>query len=307
MFIKKLYCLLLLVFFSLGISAQDSEIIVTSQMDRNLVYINPAYTGFFETTVFSVLHRSSWIGFGKKGTPGRMLQNAEFHNPLKNQSIALGGLFRHEVRGGQTRSEAFANYSHRIILGNQDRLAFGIKLGASFVSLDQDLILESDFGLDPAFAGFENKIIPNAGVGIAYYGNNYYGGLSIPYLLNNDLKPEMSGYFYLLSGGATLELNEYLLFMPNAVLAYSPSSNLNYQAVLNLKYRDMLLAGVGYRANEAIIFNIGYSINYQFSLNYSYDLSIGPLSTYTNSKGSHEVSLLYYFGYKVNTVSPIDF
>ena len=306
MIIKKSYGFILLLCLSLHLNGQDFKPVSTSQITRNLVYINPAYTGFFETTVFSVLHRSSWIGFGGKGVAGQMLQNAEFHNPLKNQSIALGGLFRHEVRGGQIKNEAFLNYSHRIILGNQDRLTFGFKLGASFVSLDQEIELVDDFTMDPAFAGFENKIVPNAGFGVAYYGSNFFGGLSIPYLLNNDLEPEISEYTFLFSGGANIKLNNDLVFMPNAVVGYSNPSIYNYIAVLNLKYKDMLLAGAGYR-NDGIIFNIGYSLNHQFSINYSYELNIGPIRTIAKSKGSHELSLLYYFGYKVNSVSPIDF
>lgn len=296
-----------IIFFILicvGLSGQDMQIILPSQLDRNMVYLDPAYTGFYETTVFSLMHRSTWLGFGGGNGPGRMFQDAEFHAPLKNQSIALGGLFRHIKEGGVNSNEAFLNYCHRIELSENEWLTFGIRFGGQFMSIDQDLKLR-DISDDPAFSAFKNKTIPNAGVGIAYYTRQYYFGLSVPYLLNSKLQASFSDYSFILTGGGKIEVNNDIQFQPGGAFVYNISMPLTYQVQLNFKYRGMFLGGVGYRANDAIIATVGYFFNEQLSLNYSYDYNIGDIRAYSN--GSHEIGLLFYFGFKINTVSPIDF
>lgn len=284
--------------------AQDVQITLPSQIDRNKVFLNPAYTGSYETTILSLMHRSSWVGFGGVNSPGRMFQNAEIHAPLKKQSIALGGLLRHVKEGGLNTNEAFINYCHRIEFREDNWLTLGIKLGAQFSSLDKNLKLQSQID-DPAFSSFENKTLPNAGFGIALYGKKYYAGISVPYLLNSEMQADFKNYSFILSGGGNIELNSDLSFMPLAVFVYNLSMPFTFQSQFNFDYRDKFMGGLGYRINNALIFTLGYSLNKQISFNYSYDLGIGNINSY--SKGSHEIGLLYYIGYKINTVSPIDF
>lgn len=299
------YCYI--IFFILGyinLSGQDIQISLPSQLNRNKVYLNPAFTGSYETAVLSLMHRSSWVGFGGSKGPGRMFQNAEFHAPLKKQSIALGGLVRHIKEGGINTNEAFFNYCHRIELAQNNWLTLGFKLGAQFTSLDQNLKLQ-DAVDDPAFSAFENKTIPNAGFGIAYYNRQYFMGISIPYLLNSEMNTDFSNYSFILSGGGNIEINSDIDLMPVGAFVYNMSLPLTYQAEFNLAYQNKFFGGLGYRAGDAILITLGYSINRQISFNYSYDLSIGNVRTY--AKGSHEIGFLYYLGYKINTISPIDF
>ncbi len=298
------YYIIFLILISIKLPGQDIKIALPSQLDRNKVFLNPAYTGFYETTVFSLMHRSSWLGFGGANGPGRMFQNAEFHAPLKKQSIALGGLLRHVKEGGVNVNEAFLNYSHRIELFENNRLTLGIKFGARFTSLDQDLKLQ-DAADDPAFSAYENKTIPNAGFGIAYYNSQYFIGLSVPYLFNSEMKAVFNQYSFILSGGGDIEINNDVGFQPRGTFVYNIITPVTYQVQFNFTYREMFLGGLGYRASDALIFTFGYSLNRQISFNYSYDLNIGNVKTY--SKGSHEIGLLFYMGYKINTVSPIDF
>ncbi|HBH47961.1 MAG TPA: hypothetical protein DDX98_04945, partial [Bacteroidales bacterium] len=75
--------------------------------------------------------------------------------------------------------------------------------------------------------------------------------------------------------------------------------------IINVRYLDSFVLGGGYRLNEGIIANAEYHMNQQFSIGYSYDYSLGDIGAF--SSGSHELGLLYYFGYKLNTISPRDF
>jgi type IX secretion system PorP/SprF family membrane protein len=288
---------------NLELQGQDNQITLPSQINRNKVYLNPAYTGSYETTILSLMHRSSWLGFGGTSA-GRMFQNAELHAPLKKQSIAVGGLLRHVKEGGLNTNEVFFNYCHRIEFIEDNWLTLGIKFGAQFNSLDQNLKLQSQLD-DPAFSSFENKTLPNAGFGIAFYNQQYFAGISVPYLLNSEMQADFSNYSFILTAGGNIELNSDISFMPLGVFVYNISLPITFQTQFNFSYRNKLMGGLGYRTSDALIFTLGYSLNKQISFNYSYDLGIGNVRSY--SKGSHEIGLLYYIGYKVNTVSPIDF
>jgi type IX secretion system PorP/SprF family membrane protein len=211
---------------------------------------------------------------------------------------------RHVKEGGLSTNEAFFNYCHRIEFIEDNWLTLGIKLGAQFNSLDKNLKLQSQLD-DPAFSSFENKTLPNAGFGVAFYNKKYFAGISVPYLLNSEMQADFKNYSFILTGGGNIELNSDLNFMPLTVFVYNISLPFNFQSQFNFSYRDKFMGGLGYRTSNALLFTVGYSLNRQISFNYSYDLGIGNISSY--SKGSHEIGLLYYIGYKINTVSPIDF
>lgn len=295
----------ILVLFSTVLNAQQYSL--PSQPDRNLLLVNPAYAGSLEATVASLMYRNQWAGWEGGGTP--VYQNFELHAPLKKQSMALGFQARNESIGLRNNTEFFFTYAHRIKM-EESTLAFALKAGVQNRAWNNPSI-DND-NIDAAFLS-NSSFIPNVGFGVAYYNPKYFVGLSVPYFFgvtsnsdgSNQLNFNTSDLAYVISGGGTIAVNDVITLEPVGTFFFHSTLKSQLTAILNAKWNDMVSAGIGYRMNEGIIFNAAYFVNKQFSVGYSYDYNIGELSNATS--GSHELGILYYFGYKVNTISPRDF
>lgn len=296
----------ILIFFVASLQAQQFSL--PSQIDRNFININPAYTGIKEATVASFTHRSDWVN--SEGTWS--FQNFELHAPLKKQNVALGLQARNESIGLRNNTELFFSYAHRIIMENST-LAFSLKAGGQSLSYDEAKLDDSDY--DPAFES-NSSFIPNAGFGVAYYSSAYYVGFSVPYFFGvvntaegtAQIDFEVNRLAYILSGGGSIPINTSISLEPYGAIYYTTAWKPQALAVLNVKWNDVLTAGAGYRLDGRIVFNAVYDLNNQFSIGYSYDYFTQNSKSFgSSSSGSHELGVLYYFGYKVNTVSPRDF
>lgn len=278
-----------------------------SQWQRNLLAINPSYAGFNEYLVVSALHRSQWVGM--EGAP--TLQNLEVHSALKNDEIALGATLYHEKIGSGNYTDVFLNYAYRINLSTA-KLAFGLKLG--FTSAKRDIIKLRDNENDPAF-DMENSswLLPNFGVGLSYYNEKLFAGFSIPEFLGRksnsngktQIEHNFKNYIYRISGGYNYQLNNDFIIQPVLLIDYSIPTGFQLNINVNGTYKRSFLGGLGFRSGEAIIIQFGYKINNQFSGLYSYDFNIGEIRGYSN--GSHEIGLVYHFGYQVIASDPRDF
>jgi type IX secretion system PorP/SprF family membrane protein len=295
---------IILLFFVSVLQAQQYSL--PSQIDRNLLYVNPSYAGYYEATVASLMHRSQWVNM-----PGALtFQNFELHAPLKKQSVALGFQARHESIGLKNNTEVFFTYAHRIQL-QKSTIAFGIKAGGQNINYGL-ADLQDDIEVDVAFLS-NSSFLPNAGFGISYYSSKYFIGIAVPYFFGAVSSPEgtlqtdfnIDRLAYVFSAGGSIPVSESISLEPVGAVLYSTILEPQVTAILNAKWSETILLGGGYRLNEGIIINAAYFINQQFSAGYSYDYNIGNIGAYSN--GSHELGLLYYFGYKVNTVSPRDF
>jgi type IX secretion system PorP/SprF family membrane protein len=277
-----------------------------SQPYRNLIYVNPAFTGYYETTIATLMNRSSWIGF-----PGKSeYQNFEVQAPLKNQSIALGLQAMHQQIGANSSNEIFFNYCHRISLANS-KITFGLKGGIASTSMS-NFLLPSDI-VDPAYP-FKTYLVPNFGLGLAFYSRNFYAGVSVPYLLGISLgsdgnveiaAPDFNNMNFILSIGGKIPVGNNLKIEPHGLLVYSLITDPSYEGVVNINISDKIILGGGYSSEKAAIANLGYYLNKQISFLYSYQYNTGDIGKISN--GSHELGLLFYFGYKIKTSSPRDF
>lgn len=291
----------------LGLMAQAQTKLVLSQWNRNWLSMNPAYAGIAEAPMASFTHRSQWVGVD--GAPS--LQNLEFHAPLKKQSIALGFQFMHKSIGAGNYNDLYLNYAYRMPMF-KGKVAMALKLGINTGT--QDPLNLRDDEIDPAF-DLSNKsyMLPNMGIGAAFYKENYYLGFSIPSMLSfesssdgrYEMKHDFNAYEFILNGGWKYQLTSRVEFEPYASLILSPSLQPQISLMLSGTYKDMVLGGIGIRTKEAIVFGLGYKLNQQFSAMYNYEANIGDIGPY--ARGSHEIGVVYRFGYVVNASSPRNF
>ena len=295
--------ILVIIYFGItlySVTAQSS--LNTTQWERFPVAQNPAYAGYYEALSLGFLHRSQWTGID-----GGPTQNIlELQSPLKNPSAAIGINYLNESINTVNRNRFMISYAYRIIHGS-NLLSFGLGLGANLQSTDMLKIEDIE---DPAFTADKNSsFVPNASVGLVYKTPVFHAGLSIsePFAYKakeGSFELDFGGIMYKATAGGDLNLTSDIRLQPSAYLRMSTAL---FQVAVEAKaaFKNMLIGGLGWRQEEAIYMLLGYNINNQFSAMYSYDYNIGAIGSY--SKGSHELSLIYRFGYTVNASSPIDF
>lgn len=293
-------------FFCVNLFAQPMPEI--SLFDQNQTVYNPGAIGNQEVLTANFLYRKSWIAF-PEGAPSTQFFSA--HAPLKNPHVALGVLLEHDAIGATNYTGIYFNYAYRIYLG-MNTLAFGLKAGVTNSSQKYIDLLEDV--PDPAFSeNNQSFTLPNFGFGVSYYGRKYWAGFSIPRLFGfvSDgpdkfkLEHKLWRYEYFISGGSTFALNADFSIDPS-ILIVLRSSNVEQKQKMMVTalatYKRAYSAGLGFRTGSDLIFLFEYNLNRQFSLGYSYDLEVGDIADY--SSGSHEINIIYKFGYKVNAANP---
>lgn len=310
--------LLFLSFSSIPGLTQDSELKigqpfepVYSQYWINGLAINPAYTGSRECFSNTVLYRNQWMGFD--GAP--VSQTLSSHAPFKDQKNAMGIFLFHDAIGVTDYIDIYANYAFRFQLG-QGKLSLGVRAGATIfqgnyadiVSSPEDI--KNDFVLDN-----ESAIFPNVGVGVYYYSDKYFVGLSVPKLLSHEVKNSQkkmsfspNNYDFLLTAGYLIKLSEIVKVKPSFLLRYRLDIALQIDGSINFILYDALWAGFSYRAGVSSEYNdeysvmLEYQVTNQIRVGTAYDFASGDLAG--QHAGSLEIVLRYEFKYKIRAVSP---
>ncbi len=296
-----------LLFGGLQESKAQQEPLYTQYM-FNTVSVNPAYAGTRNSMNMLLLSRMQWVGI--EGAP--KTYNFTMHTPLNNYKMGLGFSLVADSYGPVNNTYFNFNYAYRVSLTDKITLSMGIKGGIYnyYVSLT-DVSVGSD--TDAAFSSdIEQKVQPNAGLGLYMYTNKWYVGFSIPKMIQTDL----SGYqsttgsisdlkrHYFLMAGYVFDLNETLKLKPsfiNKVVEGSPPST---DITAQFLYLNTYWLGATYRIGDAVAFLANIQVNKQLMVGYSYDFSTSALSHYNN--GSHEIIISYDFdGFlKKKVISP---
>ncbi len=291
-------------FLSLTLFSQQMPEI--SLFGANQTFYNPGSVGNQEVLAADFLFRANWRGFD--GAPFTQIFCA--HAPLRDPAVAMGILLEHDAPGGTNYTGVYINYAYRIKLG-VNKISFGLKAGLTSGSQDYFTLRDNP---DPTFSDNNRTFyVPNFGIGVLYYGRQYWAGVSIPRLFGFEnqasgaygIKHDFWRYEYFITGGGRIPAGSDWSFEPSALVVFNSAYKLRITVMGTAIYKSVYKAGLGYRSGEALIMAMGYQLNRQFSLGYCYDLSIGKIADY--SFGSHEINIHYKFGYKVNASNPRGF
>jgi type IX secretion system PorP/SprF family membrane protein len=280
---------------------------IYSQYLMNGLSINPAYAGSRDVLSTSVMYRKQWIGFD--GAPVTATLSA--HTPLKNRKIGLGIQVIKEEIGVTSNLSFFGNYAYRVRLG-QGRLSFGLKVGAELLKNDFSKVTTQQTD-DIVFANNQSYLLPNVGMGVYYFSDEYFLGLSVPSLLSykhsketskyepyNDLK----NYNYLITGGCLIWITNDFKLKPSTLIRYHANSPVQFDLNLNaiLLKDGMLWLGASYRNKDAIVGLAEVQMGTKWRLGVSYDYSLGPMSNYNS--GTIEVMLRMELITVIKTINP---
>ena len=302
---KKFIYILVGALISINLYAQQE--VMVSQYMFNGLFLNPAYAGshdFFEATA---LYRNQWVNW--EGAPKTQVFGVD--GPIMHNQGGVGLTVVNDEIGDVKQFEVFGNFAYHMNLDSEskNRLALGLKAGIS--KYTSDYTDGNEYFVDQGDPVFENNIngqwLPKFGLGVYYYNDISYIGLSVPTIYASDNKitdtfmqdPE-NGYFenhYFLSGGVVFKLNNDLALKPNVLIKYHPAAPLEADINANLFIKETVWVGASYRTGDAITGLLEYVIQNKIRIGYSYDFTLTDISNYSN--GSHEIMLGYNFGEEV--------
>ena len=283
----------LILFADQAKAQQDSQY---TQYMYNTMMVNPAYTGSRGATSIFGLYRNQWVGLD--GAP--KTASLSIHTPIEGKHVGLGGAIYHESIGPQSTNVVDVDFSYTLDF-DESKLAFGLKAAAGFYNFDRNK-LNLLYPNDAAFEGKANIFLPNIGAGVFYYGEKYYVGFSIPYLLDTktfsktderkitDINEKQH---YNLMGGYVFDLSPDFKFKPAALMKMVSGSPLQVDLSANFMYDDRFVLGAAYRWSAAVSAMAGFQIDRNWFIGYAFDWETTKLSKYNS--GSHEIFLRYEF------------
>jgi type IX secretion system PorP/SprF family membrane protein len=266
----------------------------------NTLSINPAYAGSRDALTLTALHRAQWVNF--KGSP--MTQTLTLHTPISSKNIGLGLSLTNDRVGIINNTSAFLSFAYKIQLNPKSQLALGLNGGINLIQANLSNVALDEQN-DPTFqSNIKNKSLGNFGFGMYYSREQFYAGISVPNLVQNNYDGnvisngtattgiERRHYFFI--AGALLNLGNKVDFKPAALVKVTEAAPAQLDVTASFVFNQHFTIGGMYRTGDAFGALLGMNIKTEFYIGYSYDWSFGN-RTFTYNSGSHEVVLRYDF------------
>ncbi|MCC1483337.1 PorP/SprF family type IX secretion system membrane protein [Winogradskyella immobilis] len=268
-------------------SQQDPQY---TQYMYNLSVINPAYAGSTENPSFGLLYRNQWTGID--GAP----QTGTFfgHTALKNK-LGIGASVIADQLGPVKETNVYADISYTLKFESNHRLAFGLKVGATFHDIGLNNLTVFDAN-DPFFSENINSTTPNLGVGVFYYSENYYAGISVPNLIDavhlntNGVRLGSETQHYFITAGYVFNLSENTKLKPSFLVKSAFNAPTSFDVNTNVLLYNKLELGASYRYDDSFSGLVNVYINPNLRIGYAYDAVTSNLRQFASA--SHEVFIL---------------
>jgi type IX secretion system PorP/SprF family membrane protein len=198
------------------------------------------------------------------------------HFPLKNKQFISAGI------SGGLRQNRFDPTSIKLI--NQNDLIFGNQI--------------------------RNIILPNFNLGVLWYSDNFFVGLSANQAMNSSysydrLEPNpastLKPHFYF-NAGYKFKATELISITPSIIVRKVFPSPISIDLNAMADYKDLIRVGFSYRNKESIVAIVGFCVSHRISINYSFDYVTSDIKAY--GTGTHGIILGARLGNKSNTFIP---
>lgn len=257
--------------------------------------INPAYAGSQVQLSATGIYRNQWVNL--EGAPKTL--TTSIHSGFKKSRVGVGVLISKDVIGIHDDTGLYGIYSYKlpISIRRKSVLSFGLQGGFNTITSDYNkLTLKST--TDPNLAGTDRKFVPNVGVGLFYRENNFYGGISVPYLLDNKIVAlndvnslaKQRRYYYVFAGFSA-KLSNNVKLIPSTLIRIQEQAPISIDLNTTFVLYDVVGLGVSYRMGDAVVGLFELQINQNFHVGYAYDFTTSQLNQFSN--GSHELMINY--------------
>jgi type IX secretion system PorP/SprF family membrane protein len=281
-----------IVIISMSVVAMAQQDPMYTQYMFNLSSVNAAAIGRGDNISFMNVDRFQWVGF--EGAPKTYSVTADI--PVKFFNSGFGFTYINDNIGPETTNNFYIDYAYHIQVARGIRLGMGLKAGfkvysADFSDIGQDGVDDEEFA-----SNINGDFMPNFGLGIFLYGQNYYFGLSSPKLVNHKYQntSNISGgeeRHYFIIGGYVLPINDNAVFKPSAAVKFVKGAPASYDISANFYLYNCFWAGLAYRSGDALSFLTQIEVTERFSIGYAYDMTLSKIRK--TSSGSHEIMLRF--------------
>jgi type IX secretion system PorP/SprF family membrane protein len=279
------------------LSQQDP---VSSQYMFNTLTYNPGVAGTSGMICATALNRQQWVGF--TDAPATTLFN--ICAPVSPFGIksGVGLLVLSDKLGFDKNVNILASYSYLMDVG-MGKLGIGLNLGMLNTTIDPKWYIPNGDSFTPASGdplipeSKESYVALDAGFGLYYKADKYYGSFSVTHINQPKIKyskgePYFSRHYYLTSG-YTLQLPNPSLELLPSFFAYSDGKTIQVALTSLVRYNKKVWGGVSYRAGDALIAIAGVELFNGIRIGYSYDYTLSDIGK--TSSGSHEFMVNYCF------------
>ncbi|HCE59084.1 MAG TPA: hypothetical protein DER09_14940, partial [Prolixibacteraceae bacterium] len=159
--------------------------------------------------------------------------------------------------------------------------------------------LYPDGEYDPVFAqDVDLKFLPNFGIGAFLYEDNYYIGLAIPKLVENDFTYNYQNYStqsevrtMYLHGGYVFFIDPMsrLIFKPTGMVRYSIGLPLQFDLAANLLVYERLWLGLMFRSGNAVCASTQFFLTKNLRFGFAMDVTYNEIFPYQN--GTYEFTM----------------
>jgi type IX secretion system PorP/SprF family membrane protein len=263
-----------------------------TQYNFNLQTVNPAYAGTWDNMGFLVLGRHQWAGMD--GAPSTYTFSMQ--TPVKFKNVDLGFNVVTDKVGFEKRLMMNADYSYKVRLSEEAYLRLGLKAGISnYTNNFADYTGYPGDTPDPLFMGEADvKLMPNFGIGAFLYSEDYYIGLSLPKIIENEFKNNYNNYstwaemrHFFLIAGYVFDLSEDLKFKPTFLTKATWGAPVEIDLTGNFLLKEKVWLGAMYRIGDSFGFIAQWIFDRQLRVGYSVDFTTTRLQHYHN--GTHEI------------------
>ena len=270
-----------------------------SQYMFNQQLINPAYVGAQSYTQLSILNHSQWLNL--EGAPET--QALSLGTKL-SKKIGIGFSAFNDRIGPARNTSSSIDFAYHLKLNEKNlKLGLGLKMSGRLNSLDLSGISTVQSGDNLFSFQSQNELNLNFGAGFYIYSPNFYLGMGVPFLLEEDTF-NIQRNFYVITGGI-FRLSETIQLKPSFLIQKTADIETIYDNSVWLVFNNRFWIGPQYRTSlkNAIpsrkaggYFGViaGIYISKSLSLGYAYQGAIGNQSLgITNT--SHEIMLRFQF------------
>ena len=280
---------------SVSYAQQDAQF---TQYMYNTMNINPGYAGSREVMSVFALHRTQWVGLD--GAP--TTNTVSINSPINGSNVGLGVSILNDKIGPSDESNISVDISYTIPVSNTYKLSFGLKASGNLLNIDFTKLNQFYPGDHSFEANIDNEFSPNIGVGLYWYSNNTYVGLSAPNILetrhfdkyanigaSSYVSKELIHYYFI--AGHVFVMDSSIKFKPSVLVKMVQGAPLQVDLSGNFLINDKFTAGIAYRWSGAVSALVGFQVSDSWFIGYGYDMETTKLGNYNS--GTHELFLRY--------------
>lgn len=270
-----------------------------TQYMYNMNVMNPAYAGSKENLSVGLLYRQQWVsveGAPKTGT-------LAIHSPV-GKNVGLGLSVISDKIGPVEENNVYGDFSYTLNLGNDHKLALGLKSGITFHKVGLYSEIGNGFVPQPndvAFRENSSNVYFNIGSGLFYYTKKYYVAASVPNMLETtylDLHEDGKQYqfgsdkqHFFVTGGYVFDLSENTKLKPSFMAKSAFGSPVSLDLSANALFFEKFEAGLTYRLEDSFGAMVNFAVTPSLRIGYAYDHIVSDLNVTTPA--SHEFMLLF--------------